>query len=232
MSRNEWERGTITIPAAEWAGFRKGLLTQWNAKQEELLADALRAHKAIEAAAKGKRGEGRQTAMTDALHSFCGFRQTQWGWESRSEEQQQRHEALSRLVFKRESWNGPVTLQTPKRSALDLKPLTKDADFSLSDAHIRLVNKDRTVTWSVGENNHACEHAREHWFAKVLFAALNRITWTRGSGGQIVGNDEYNRDSDYEGGGGNYVTAEYGPNVQKRRPVTRSFGGFSGYGRF
>jgi len=221
MSKYEWERGTVTIPASEWAGFRKGLLDKWNAKQDELLTDALRAHTAVEAAAKGKRGEGRQTAMTDALYQHCGFRKDSWGWEPRNDEQMGRYEAISRLVFKREGWSGPVTLQKPKRKDLDLKAVTKDANISLPDAHVSFRNKGRTVTWDVSENNHAVERAHQHWFARALFSALGRITWTRGSGGQIVGNDEYNRDADYEGGGGNYVTREFGP-VKRKLGTTRA----------
>ena len=57
---------------------------------------------------------------------------------------------------------------------------------------------------------------------RKLFELLHRITWTRGSGGKILGNDEYNRDDEHEGGGGNYVTMRFGPDVQKRKAESRS----------
>lgn len=79
--------------------------------------------------------------------------------------------------------------------------------------------KGNEVTWNVPENNHACDHAHEHHIGRAFFAALNKVTWTRGSGGVIVGNNEYSRDSYDVGGGGNYETARFGP--QTKRP-TRS----------
>ena len=230
MSCYSWQRGTITIPAAAWAKFRKGLLTKWNEKQETLFADAKRAHVAIKAAVKGKRAAARQEAMTDALHRHCGHRKSTWGWENENDE---RYTALFALVFAREGWSGPVTLQTPKKSALDLKPVSKDAAINLPDARVSFCNAGKTVTWDVEENNRAVEHAHEHWFAKALFAALGRIEWTRNSGGTIVGNDEYNRDRDYEGGGGNYTTHEFSAAKQKadRKAATarRSSYGTGGY---
>ena len=74
----------------------------------------------------------------------------------------------------------------------------------------------RSVRWEVPEGNHARDHGRNHPIAQALFKALDRVQWTRGTGGKIVGNDEYNRDSEYEGGGGNYVIDEYGPKVQRQ----------------
>jgi len=46
------------------------------------------------------------------------------------------------------------------------------------------------------------------------------VEWTRGSGGTIIGNDEYNQDSDAVGGGGNYVCYEFGPRKKvKQKPL-------------
>lgn len=69
----------------------------------------------------------------------------------------------------------------------------------------------RTAEWRVPENNHACDHRRSHPVARAFFDALGRVRWTRGSGGEIVGNDEYNQCADYAGGGANYVIETYGP---------------------
>mgnify|MGYP006959960912 CR=1 FL=1 len=74
----------------------------------------------------------------------------------------------------------------------------------------------KTLVWDVSENNHAREHAHKHGFAKLVFEAFGKITWTRNSGGEIVGNDEYNRDNRESGGGGNYTTMTFSAAQQKR----------------
>lgn len=219
MSKYCWEEGTIKLPSKDWAKFRKTLLDAWNAKQMELLADAQRALVVLKAAGKGKR-KGRYEAMQDALHRHCGFTKESWGWRCPSDEAHDHFSDLDRLLFTRDPKvpDGRRTkLQAPKKSALDLKPVSKDADIHLPWASVHFRNKTREVTWSVGDNNHAVENAHDHWFAKRLFSALHRVEWTRGTGGQIVGNDEYNRECSYEGGGANYVTHEFSAEATKRR---------------
>ena len=78
------------------------------------------------------------------------------------------------------------------------------------EAHIGFNVKSHTVVWSVSENNHAVDDARGSKEGRMFFQMLNCVNWTRGSGGVIIGNNEYNRDDYNEGGGGNYVTATYG----------------------
>lgn len=121
-----------------------------------------------------------------------------------------RHTSISHLVFKRVNARSPLDIREPTKADLDTKPLGHGCTLDLKVAIVKFDNQRRTVTWTVPEDNHACERARSHWFAKVLFEALGKTTWTPSSGGKIVGNNDYNR---YSESRNDYVTAEYG---QKR----------------
>jgi hypothetical protein len=209
MSCYEWEKGTIRIPAAQWAAFRKGLLATWNKGQERFLADLKEAHAAVKAAGKGKRGDNRTKAMTDALHRKMGSR---WCYEWKEWEASDKFDRAYWLLFKRDPKTGQTKLgSTPTKKVVKVFPVSKDATLNIDGAEVTFCNATKTVSWYVYENNRARAYARNQPFAKELFRALNGIKWTRGSGGTIVGNDEYNRDADYEGGGANYVVSRYGP---------------------
>ena len=128
--------------------------------------------------------------------------------------------------------NATYTLKTlPKKKDLPLKATSKDAEMHLSDAYVKFTNATKTLVWDVSENNRAVEHAHDHWFAKLVFEALGKITWTRNSGGKIIGNDEYNRDAgrEYEGGGGSYTVGERrSPCWTTGQPADRRRGGRRG----
>jgi len=88
--------------------------------------------------------------------------------------------------------------------------------FHDTNCSVHFDNERRVAVWNVPENNRACEDARAGNIGKAFRASLAKVKWTRGSGGTIVGNDEYNRDAgrDYEGGGGSYVVERFGPDVK------------------
>jgi len=235
MSCYESEHGSIIIPTAEWTAFRKTLIKAHNDAQERDLADALKALEAMKAASKGKRGDNRASAEKEALARFSGCRMDRFGMEG-SEQALSRHSRLFNLLYTvaegAKPWAEKTVLRTPKKKDLNLIALTGDAQFDCGDGCITLRNADRTVVWSVSENNHAIEHARAYPMAKLLFGLLGKIEWTRGSGGKIVGNDEYNRDNRSEGGGGNYVTQEFRPltkaekEAKARAARSYSYGGY------
>lgn len=223
MSCYEWEAGEIHIPASQWARFRTELLRKWNERQTANWELAKDAHKAAKEAAKGKRGESRTKAIRESLAKSAGGRLDKWGlfeaprkrsqWWGGVEEDSDastRWEMLQSHCL--DGWGKSANLvkTQPKKKDFGLKALTKSASLYSGDAHISFNNENSVVVWHVSENNHACERAHEWWFAKELFKALGRIKWTRNSGGQIVGNDEYNRDADYAGGGANYIKQNFG----------------------
>jgi hypothetical protein len=228
MSKYEWERGTIVIPAGAWSAFRRGLVEKWNEDQLRLYALATSLRAEVEKAAKGKRGFDRAAWLRQRMDAG------EWGSSGESARSDD-HEEVVRLIGLRGqhvdgTWTAPTKTSAPKRKDLRLMAVSRGGTMHLDDATIHLDDATHSVTWAVSENNHACETARSLPMARALFAALYQIEWKRGSGGKIVGNDEYSRDGEGEGEGGNYVTAEYGPDVAKRRAAARSsFGG--GYRR-
>jgi len=209
MSCSEWESGKIVIPAKEWARFRIELLKDWNRYQQTLFEDAKRAYPIVKAAVKGKRGHrARAEAVRKSLeHTF--------------REDYERADRVRDLLvdsgWDNEKREPTMKLHAPRKKDLKTVATSKDATIHIEDATIVFTNKTRTLKWTVHENNHARDHAHQHWFAKRLFAALDRIKWARGSGGKIVGNDEYNQENREAGGGANYVTREYGPKVKLPR---------------
>ena len=199
MSTYEWESGTIVIPANQWPSFRTAVIKRWNAHLLESLGHAKSAHKEMKEKAKGLRGRNRDNALMSALFDYtrrhdigndCELRSLLWRW---SED------------------NRVMIFQSPKKKDLGLLPTSKSATISVSDLTVSLNNKTRTIVWDVPENNHAVDIARSSWFGRFVMQKLNSVKWSRNSGGKIVGNNEYNRDADYEGGGGNYVTSRFGP---------------------
>ena len=110
------------------------------------------------------------------------------------------------------------TAGRPAKPARKLWPdaNNKTTHYRVGEASLRFDNKSRNVFWQVPENNHAVEYAHQNPIAIALFQALDSIKWTRGTGGKIYGNDEYNREAcdDKENGDiSSYVTRSYPPSA-------------------
>lgn len=193
MSCYNWEEGTVKFPASEWAAFRTAIINKVNEEREKQFKLAEEAYDAIKAHAKGKRG-------------FDRYRYAHG---------HQRFYDVARFITKREE---PGKLFRPKKKCFPKLPTSKSVVLHLGEATITLDNKKRALTYSSGENNRAVEHARDIPTVAFMFRLLGRVKFTARTGGQFIGNDEYNRDARYEGGGGNYVTETY------PRPARPTFG--------
>jgi len=237
MSKYEWESGTIRLPSKDWAKFRTGLLKAWNERELGRLEKAKVAHAKLTAAIKGKRGSKRATALKAAVEAR--FTRSEYDRYAGRSFPTEVDSEIREMVVTQKGWHTDriYTLKAlPKKKDLKLFATSKDAEMQCDDGYVGFKNATKTLVWDVSENNHAREHAHAHWFAKLVFEALGKITWTRGSGGTLVGNDEYNRDNRDSGGGGNYTTREFSQAKQKRdreyarQSRSRSYGGFGGYG--
>ena len=188
MSCYEWEQGTIKLPTKVFAKFRREYINRYNGVQEDYLNTIKRYRERVLLLGKGKRGFNFEDVMLDMTE----------GWTE--------YDTVKSLFV--EGRNKPLM---PTKKIVNFVT-GKDNSFEVDrgSAGIGFNKKEHTVTWYVEENNHAIDDARATKEARIFFEMLGRVEFTRGSGGVIIGNNEYNRDDMCEGGGGNYVTGTYG----------------------
>lgn len=201
MSCYEWERGEILLPSDQATRFKQQFRTFAGRYRNEMKAQAI---VFWEQYAKKTRSSA---IYRERLHQWL---------------QKQSH--MDDYLLDNLLWSLAEHPRKVQEKDLDYhlypKPTNRINRFEFADASITF--DGRKVIWDVYENNRACEHAHAHPLGRKLFELFGQVKWTRGSGGKIIGNDEYNRDSDYEGGGGNYVKYETPkPKQQKRTSTAR-----------
>lgn len=188
MSCYEWESGSITLPSSAVAGVRKALVDASNKLHDEVY--------------EGTRAFIQRAGTRDPKK----LQAVLYGGPARPSEHIDW--ALQCCVL---GTPGPVKLPSHEQiDRVNPRATNRTTHFECgSEASVSITG--RVVNWRVEENNHSVDRAHEHPVAQAFFRALDRVTWTRGTGGQFIGNNEYNRDNEYEGGGGNYVTQTFGP---------------------
>lgn len=202
MSRNEWESGEIKLSTKEFGAFRRDMIRSYNEQQTQLFNLSSELYGRLKAAGKGRRNFDFQQELQN-----MGQRIDSGSFH-----------AIYDAIFPNKvvgavggqyQWRVSTKPSAPKKKSF--APLKQSATvIPVGEAGIGFKKETRLVVWQVSENNHAVERAREHKMGVAFFNRLGRVVWTRGTGGEIVGNDEYNQDSRENGGGGNYVTARYG----------------------
>lgn len=195
MSCYEWERGTLTLPTAEAAPMRKALNAAHAAQMNRVKALLDRLWPELKNLPADKR---RDKASSWSYPNAAALASDEV-WDDLD------------TLFHASEGRKPTAEHWKKVLAA---PSTNRTNSWMSGEAV-VVLSGRRLMWRVEENNHAVDRAHEKWLGRALFAQLDRVKWTRGSGGVFTGNDEYNQDSDYEGGGGNYITYEYGPPSKK-----------------
>ena len=198
MSCYEWEEGTIKLPSKDYSKIRKEFINCLNLLKETEMKSALRLREEVLRLGKGKRGFLYYSKMVDLMSRYNVS-----------------YEAIDKM-FVGHSYNSSEKPKVLTKKAMEFAKLN-DTSFTFSEGGVHFNNKEKTVSWVVYENNHACESARATVYGKALFRTLGRVKWTSRTGGTIVGNNEYNRENHYEGGGSNYVVDTYG----KDRNVNR-----------
>lgn len=214
MARSEWEEGEIVLPSAAWAEFKAAIRDAVNKSSEERLALALRIHEHMEKSHRGLKGY----AFEEAARKFVDSNNRSSYYMPPRFSEDDIREAISAVS------NDKGRLRKPLKKDFPLHG-NNATSFRDGEASLHFDNEKRKVVWQVSENNHACRDARESALGKAFFTALGKVKWTRGTGGRIWGNDEYNQESGshYEGGGGSYNKGTFGPDVPKPTGYSSTF---------
>lgn len=228
MSCYEWETATITLPSAAVAPLKKALREHTNDFHARVRKEAVRLHKKMgtrstakyrKALFEAERASWDRPGPRSVSNSFYA----NWGAPPKPSTQTP-DDMVSNAAFE-VLWTvlhfaerGEKTLHVPTVADVEQvapRPTNRTNHFPIrthrGGTEGGITFDGRTVTWNVMENNHAVENAHEAPLAAVFFNYLDSVKWTRGTGGYGTGNNEYNREDDAPGGGGNYTTFSYGP---------------------
>lgn len=228
MSCYEWETATITLPSTAVAPLKKALREHTNDFHTRVRDEAVRLHKkigtrsvakyrkALFAAQRASWDEPRPRSVTSSFYANWSAPSKPSTRVSSEMVTQTAFDVLQTMLHFAE--RGEKALHVPTVADVEReaqKATNRTTQFQVhtprGGSEGVITFRGRTVTWDIGENNHAVEAAHEAPLAAVFFAYLDSVKWTRGTGGYGVGNNEYNREDDYPGGGGNYTTFAYGP---------------------
>lgn len=221
MSCNGWEKGTIVIPSAQWAGFKKSIREACAAAELHDFNLAVKLVEAVKAKNKGKRGVDWRVELDQESdrteRSYGYYATTAYAYPFKLLAGYAHYLLRERLLVLDEK-SGKYKLRAPLKKdfcTVNGKTITFDA----VDGTLSFDDKKHAAVWYVSENNHAVDNARESFVGNLFFKLLDKMQWGRNSGGAIIGNDEYNRDSgrDSAGYGGSYISKAYGPLGEKER---------------
>lgn len=221
MSCDEWERGTLVLPAADLVQVKTAVREHCRKFHTDVRAEVVTLHAQVGGGTRSAKvyrarlSEAQQAGGAGSVTS-C-HRSSDYADTVRSAALA----ALDRVVMRAEGHLGggaPSSVRTPtvEDQTWEAPPVNNRCTMfgvhgQRGGVHAGIFFDARKVSWDVWENNRTVESSRDAPLGRVFFAALSKVRWTRGSGGVITGNDEANRESDHAGGGANYITAGFGP---------------------
>lgn len=217
MSCWQNEHGKFRLPTAEFAGVRQQVASFDKAVKTEAFTEAQRFWKSLPTKARSD-----PHTYDAAVREFCYGGRGLNGGSSYNRRGVTQRTALADETF--EMLHKPLRQggrpRRVKKDDVDW-PTNRTTTFRIGDdAYINFDRANSTVTWTVYDNNYSRDRAHEHPATGAFFKALERVRWTRGTGGSMWGNDEYHQDA-YSGmdGGGNYSTYAIGPLGESEAPI-------------
>ena len=217
MSTDEWESGTIVLPAAEFAAFRQAVQAADDAHKRRVFDQTQAFWKGLT-----RKQQTDLAAHKDAIYDWAAARHKadrerplrRWptAEQVRADEEDRRAFDDAYELLNNRLWYGPAAGKPSRVLQSEMKyPTNRTTAFHAEEASVTFDPAKRTVRWYVHRQNHAVERGRNTWLAQLFFERLGKVRWTHGTGGVITGNNDYNvHEHTGPGEGGNFVTGAYG----------------------
>lgn len=234
MSKYEEEKGSVVLPSTQVVPLRNELTALINTDRAKTfqLAERIHAHLTT---AQGKDDRKRLNDILkkisekrfseDTLDSFFSdmikklspaiSQRYRSAFEDEDEEQDldyHRSITINQLILKQDQETKRFKLQSPKKKDFPLFSSSKTDTWRQGELFIKMNAKERRFTWSIPENNHSVDRAHDTPLGRLFFQALDKMQWTRNTGGTVRYTNEYMRDNMMERDGGDgYSERGYGP---------------------
>lgn len=214
MSKEEGGGGHIKVPANQWATFKRGFIAAYNACMDEdfQVLQKIYAALVISVDAAKKAHPSVKPSVSRLLQELMWKREPVYDYIWRQYQQKPLYNVsvlegdyLLPYMVELSATGDIVKLKKPAKSRLPYAKSTTtrfESDFLV----VVLDNVTREVSIIFEYGNHAVESGSSTKLYSLVCQQLDKVTWTKSTGGQITCNDEYN----LEAGRGPYVHRSFG----------------------
>lgn len=241
MGKNCEEKGEIILPSAAVIPLRNALVVAVNKQRQEWLDLAVRVHAHLKSEAgaadrkvlskllRGQR-QGPHYCPEDFVAEVAGRlasdtgRGNLGGWRDlhgRDDDTEafNRNNEVARLLVTPRTPDGVTRkIQAPKKKDLPQLLQSKTWTFYNNSCSVHINPKTRVLEWAVPRSKNAVDDAWASVLGRTLARELERVKWTRGTGGAFNYTDEYAQDAAMDHG---YtpisISHAYGPLGERMR---------------
>lgn len=216
MSCYQYEYGSIKLPSAEFSRIRRAFANEHNVwldntfRKAELHYERLKAYVAL-----NKKDKSVSVWSRDRVHGLVS-RYIEDIMRYSSEAEYDKMMSVF-LTYKTVDGKQKYTLVKPKKMHFKHVSLSNN-EYKDQELSIDFDSTDKTIKWSVLENNRSVDRAWECPLGRMFSKVISSVEWTRATGGVFYYNDEYNREEEgFSGAGGDRVSHYFGPIGKKHQ---------------
>lgn len=186
--------GEIVLPSAEFAAVRQTVQNATNEHQTKVFDETQAFWKGLT-----RQEQADPAAYTAALSKYANAKHKDlYAYQDRPSWNRPAKPAVTEEFLNDVQWRLGLPYGGKPARVLrsDLPiPTNRTTSFPAGEGSVSFDKDSNTVRWSTGENRRATEQAHDSVAGTAFFDRLKTVKWTRGTGGVIMGNDEYAADA-------------------------------------